>query len=143
MSKILVDKAVLEQALDALEDGIEYNSYGDPYSEEDMALQTAGKNIRAALEQPQIEQEPVAWISPSALEWITRESEKVVKLTRKAQPEYDFTEPLYTNPQPPHQPVTNEQMDIGWELHGSSDAYQAWCMTVEWTERAHNIKEQK
>ncbi len=51
-------------------------------------------------QQPQVEQEPVAWISPSALECSTRESEKVVKLTRKAQPEYDFTEPLYTHPQP-------------------------------------------
>ena len=49
--------------------------------------------------QPQGEQEPFAWISPRALEWGARQSEKVVKLTCKAQPEYDFTEPLYTHPQ--------------------------------------------
>lgn len=53
----------------------------------------------SAVQQPQGEQEPFAWISPRALEWGTRQSEKVVKLTCKAQPEYDFTEPLYTHPQ--------------------------------------------
>lgn len=46
----------------------------------------------------------------SALEWGTRQSEKVVKLTCKAQPEYDFTEPLYTHPQP-RQPLMDEQIN--------------------------------
>lgn len=129
--KILIERSVMEQVLKVLE-----------YAANDVLTgRNAATALRAALEQPQVEQEPVAWISPNALEWITLESEKVVKLTRKAQPEYDFTEPLYTHPQPPHQPVTNELMDIGWELYGSSDAYQAWCMAVEWTERAHGIKE--
>ena len=63
----------------------------------------------AAMEQPQDEQKPFAWISPRALEWGTRQSEKVVKLTCKAQPEYDFTEPLYTHPQP-----QVEQEPVAW-----------------------------
>ena len=65
---------------------------------------------REVVEQPQVEQKPFAWISPRALEWGTRQSEKVVKLTCKAQPEYDFTEPLYTHPQP-----QAEQEPVGYE----------------------------
>ena len=60
--------------------------------------------------QPLGEQKLFAWISPRALEWGTRQSEKVVKLTCKAQPEYDFTEPLYTHPQP-----QAEQEPVGYE----------------------------
>ena len=39
----------------------------------------------------------------------------------------------------PRQPLTTEMADLGWELHGSSDAYQAWHLAVEWTERTHGI----
>ena len=46
--------------------------------------------------------------------------------------------PLYTHPQP-RQPLTTEMADLGWELHGSSDAYQAWYLAIEWTERTHGI----
>lgn len=45
---------------------------------------------------------------------------------------------LYTRPQP-RQPLTDEMVELGWELHGSSDAYQAWSLAVEWTERVHGI----
>ena len=98
---VTLPREVVTQALDALEGcRVEYDYHGNPVDASDQDVINARTVLRAALEQPQGEQEPVAWISPSALEWSTRESEKVVKLTRKAQPEYDFTEPLYTHPQP-------------------------------------------
>ena len=53
--------------------------------------------------------EPVAWTT--GLNWRTDtrcQSEMVVKLTRKSQPEYGFTQPLYTHPSPP------EGMVGGW-----------------------------
>jgi len=46
--------------------------------------------------------EPVAWTT--GLNWRTDtrcQSEMVVKLTRKSQPEYGFTQPLYTHPSSP------------------------------------------
>ena len=93
--------------------------------------------------QPQGKQEPAAWISPRALEWGTRQSEKVVKLTCEAQPEYDFTEPLYTHPQPKREPLTNEQVKAGLiHLIEYTDARErcAFNIGVRFAERAHGIK---
>ena len=130
---VTLPREVVEQALEAL-----WTS-ATPKAEEAIAA------LRAALEQPQGEQEPVAWISPSALEWSTRESEKVVKLTRKAQPEYDFTEPLYTHPQPAQKPLTDDQvlkavrhlyqsdLPVGMGFSDDLDVARA-------IEAAHNIK---
>ena len=42
--------------------------------------------------------EPVAWTTP--FQWKSRQSERVLKLTRKAQPEYGFTVPLYAGSPP-------------------------------------------
>ena len=95
----------------------------------------------SAVERPQGEQEPFAWISPRALEWGTRQSEKVVKLTCKAQPEYDFTEPLYTHPQPKREPLTDEQI-LGFGP-GQEDAewtYEDQLYFARAIENAHNIK---
>ena len=46
-----------------------------------------------------VQQEPVAFSTVDAFAWGDRQSERVVKLTRKAQPEHGFTAPLYTRPQ--------------------------------------------
>lgn len=54
MSKIAVDRQILEQALEALE-----NSSPDQYPEDAGVFYDAKDALRAALEQPQ--QEPVAW----------------------------------------------------------------------------------
>ena len=93
--------------------------------------------------QPQGEQKPFAWISPRALEWGTRQSEKVVKLTCEAQPEYDFTEPLYTHPQPKREPLTNEQVKAGL-IHSIeyTDARErcAFNIGVRFAEHSHGIK---
>ena len=47
--------------------------------------------------------------------------------------------PALEQSQPKREPIPNVMMDLGWELHGSNDPYQSWCMAVEWTERAHGI----
>ena len=99
MSKILIDQSTVEQALDALE------AHTDIGIKSDKVI-TA---LRAALEQP-VEQEPVAWCSQAVPVWGSHQSEKVEKLTRKAQPEYGFTVPLYTHTQQPRQPLTDEQI---------------------------------
>ena len=92
--------------------------------------------------QPPVEQEPFAWTSPRELEWGTRQSEKIVKLTRKAQPEYDFTKPLYTRPQP-RQPLTDAQInDHRLALpYDGEDLPDPWDFKqgVRAAERAHKI----
>ena len=52
------------------------------------------------------QQEPVAFGKANAFAWEDKQSERVVKLTRKAQPEHGFTEPLYTRPQA-REPLTD------------------------------------
>ena len=47
---------------------------------------------------PETSAEPVAWTPP--FQWKSRQSERVLKLTRKAQPEYGFTVPLYAGSPP-------------------------------------------
>ena len=91
---VTLPREVVEQALEALR---EAQMLMERFQDEKLR-RSAMEELRAVLEQPQGEREPFAWISPRALEWGTRQSEKVVKLSCKAQPEYDFTAPLYTRP---------------------------------------------
>jgi hypothetical protein len=96
--------------------------------------------IREALEQPQGKQEPVAWTNPRALKWDTHQSEKVVKLTSKAQPEYDFTVPLYIHSQPKREPLTDEQIDACFPVQWEGEFYKPWRKVVARAiERAHGI----
>ena len=46
--KILIDRAVVEQALEALETGIQYDYHGNPYSDNDAARCGAYDALRAA-----------------------------------------------------------------------------------------------
>ena len=87
--------------------------------------------------QPLGEQKLFAWISPRALEWGTRQSEKVVKLACKAQPEYDFTEPLYTHPQPKQEPLTDEEIDKLCPQFDDPMRREMWIIGFK---AAHNIK---
>ena len=121
---ITLPRNVVEQALDAFEtDGWQKKLQAA------IALRAAlhqpqdhipDTEQSSAVQQPQGEQEPFAWISPRTLEWGTRQSEKVVKLTCKAQPEYDFTEPLYTHPQPKREPGCEDE---GCPHHGTAHVY--------------------
>ena len=78
--------------------------------------------------------EPVAWTT--GLNWRTDtrcQSEMVVKLTRKSQPEYGFTQPLYTHPSSPEGTVGGWQ-DIATApkdgtrilLHPAIEVADAW-----------------
>lgn len=135
--KIMTDRSLIVLALDALDE----LNYSNSTESAEYQYYEATKLLRAALEQPQDEQEPVAWISPSTLEWITRESEKVVKLTRKAQPEYDFTEPLYIHPQPKREPLTDKEISIIAEKYIERLQQGAYKLFARAIEAAHGIKE--
>lgn len=75
---------------------------------------TAAPPKQSAAQPQQAQGEAVAWAKADAFDWMPRESECVVKLTRRMQPEYGFVAPLYTAPQPTtpaeRLPLTDEQI---------------------------------
>ena len=114
MTMIMIDKAVVEQALAALTHGIaEMNHRGCAI--ECMPLHHAAKALRAALAAPQPVQEPVAW----ALQFgdDVRICLSTVFDTRDEAQDYassciDKTEltPLYTSPQAA-QPLSDDKLE--------------------------------
>lgn len=144
MSKITIERSVVEQALEALEHHVEQTR---PIYKTTMALEA----LIAALEQPDIEipaSVPEGWklvpVEPTddMLYDIQEYSHILPPRGRRI-----WAHMLAAAPQPPaleqsqpkREPIPNVMMDLGWELHGSNDPYQSWCMAVEWTERAHGI----
>ena len=108
MTKILIDEAVVRQALEALESGdwyinqlemIVYSPDDDGTHEERERVQKATTALRQALEQPAPAQEPVAWMQDS------------IELYVQDRPSATYTIPLYTTPPAPAQPLTDEQQD--------------------------------
>ena len=90
MTEILVDRSVLEQVLKVLE-----------YAANDVLTgRNAAAALRAALEQPQVEQEPVAWMDTETRVLYDHDTSEVDQ-------HHGFkpTVPLYTHPQPKHQPL--------------------------------------
>ena len=112
MTKILVDKAVLEQALESL------NSFEQNYGELLQTPRTAEQldavaaALRAALEQPQGEQEPVAWLFQHEETGLTEfvDVQQVEWGFEKNNPRWQKIYPVYLNPQPKRQPLTDEQI---------------------------------
>lgn len=89
VDKILIDRAVLEQALNSL---LHCNGLTDiAVRQKSEAIDT----LRAALEQPQVEQEPIAWANINKQGDITHTSNKKMAWAKT---------PLYTHPQPPRRP---------------------------------------
>jgi len=74
--------------------------------------------------------EPVAWMPPSALAWGKIESEKVVKLTRKAQPKYGYTAPLYATP-PDHRAVMQQALEALESCAVLIDSEWGSCRTLD------------
>ena len=110
----------------------------------------SAKEQIAELEKLKACHEPVAWVNQSVLEWHLRQSEKVVKLTRKAQPGYGFVIPIYTNPQPPRQPLTRKKIqelviEVCDTLYPQDESSYSEADSVFYTtfvravERAHHI----
>ena len=134
MSKITIDRAVVEQALTTLEGWGNYDKWVWPES----ALFTAKKNtaemitaLRAALEQPQVEQEPTpngaTHRQPKQGAFYKRVDGKWYVWSRMETGEphrwyispgttESCLEPLYTHPHPPRQPLTDDQIGEieGW-----------------------------
>ena len=102
MTKILIDRTVVEQAVKALENRestpVEYDTY---------------HALRAALEQPQVEQ-PVAWMFHSGDIWKFKWHHFDRPLGDEA---LEHWKPLYTHPQQPvveqlkREPLSDEQID--------------------------------
>ena len=65
--------------------------------------------IDALSEQP-AQQEPFGFMTAKS-GWGSAQTEMVMKITRKAQPEYGLIKPLYTSPQP-SKPLTDEQINL-------------------------------
>ena len=86
--------------------------------------------LRAALEQPQVEQEPVAWCWTGRKGWIEYGPE-----------EHDLynCDPLYLHPQPPRQPLTNAEIaDLLIDIPVLGTGY--FLRIARAIEAAHNIK---
>ena len=126
---VTLPREVLEQALNALDAGVKIS----PNS-------VLHDRLRAALEQPQIEQEPVAWIENlvGALSY-----NPYHEASRKLPEGVRFD--LYTRPQPSREPMTDEEilkavrhlyhsdLPVGMGFSDDLDVARA-------IEAAHNIK---
>ena len=126
---VTLPREVLEQSLNALDAGVKIS----PNS-------VLHDRLRAALEQPQIEQEPVAWIENlvGALSY-----NPYHEASRKLPEGVRFD--LYTRPQPSREPMTDEEilkavrhlyhsdLPVGMGFSDDLDVARA-------IEAAHNIK---
>lgn len=135
---ITLPRSVVEQALEALfmykpmVAGVTFQHGLD-----------AMTSLRAALDQPQGEQEPVSW------KWRYEDGElSDISFESRAECERRFTgykgksAPLYTHPHPPRQPLTDDQIDaLEWSVPqpGEDGAYLAQRRNVRAIERAHGI----
>ena len=144
MSKILIERSALEQALGALNASMPHNNDMETEWPEHIAARRA---LRAALEQPdhseqpldmvsQVEQEPVGCITG------TYGGYPVVRLINPALV-LPFGTALYTHPQPPCQPLTDEQIE---EATGSRRDTASWLIVegiARAVEAAHGIGGEK
>lgn len=127
IDKILIDRSVVEQALDAFDVCKTEPTGYTPHRRLRNAAITA---LRAALEQPQVEQEPIAYevVSKTGDYCLFRST--AVKKGDK----------VYAQPQP-RQPLTPEAVNDLWIKHARSGAYiHAFARAIE---RAHGIGGEK
>ena len=139
MTKILIDRAVLEQALEALNASMPHNS---DIAEDWSSHIAARRALRAALEQPQGDQEPVAWLKEWSSVGNARTGMRRVDLTPECETwlanMFPTITPLYTHPQPKRQPLTDEQIrKIGTDLPEEHRFHSR--MFARAIERAHGI----
>lgn len=127
---VTLPREVVEQAIDALY--CTDSEEGSPaYNFELKAIE----ELRAALERPQVEQEPVAWIWT---EWsnrkLTFDGPPAVPSVRDELTKPVWT-PLYTRPQ--REPLTDEELDAVMFSVGLSCTAKDVARAIE---AAHNIK---
>ena len=115
--KILINRSVLEQALEALETGIQYDYHGNPYSDNDAARCGAYDALRAALDQPQPLPSPVWRLVPTTM---TNAMAAVDKELRHTVPWIRWEAILAAAPQSPIQPPALEQPQVEQEPIGKA-----------------------
>lgn len=132
---ITLHRSVVEQALDAMNLAYEGKCRLD-------TIPNATDALRAALEQPQVEQEPVAWIENigGGVSY-----NPYHEAARKLPDGVRFD--LYTHPQPKHQPLTDdERQDVYAKAIKAinNDPHLPWRDAIVFeTERAHGIGGEK
>ena len=144
MTKILVDKAVIEQALEALTNCC--STHGHRCNRCDSEVDEGGNvaaALSAALEQHQVEQEPVAWIehewSGSGLRHLHFERPAPTVRDEVVRPVWT---PLYLHPQPPRQPLTRK--DIAFIAAACGGLASDFVVSVARAiEAAHGVKGRK
>ena len=130
MTKILVDKSVIEQALEALNYERTANNPLDWHHDKTMQA------LRTALEQQQVEQEPIAWMTEDGR--IATDATKQSGMASTSKP--NFSIPLFTHQQPPRQPLTEMQIvDLRQLTPGTLDVQFVKFARV--LEAAHGIGE--
>ena len=133
--KILIDRCVVQQALEAL---FMYKPMvtGVTFQHGLDAMQA----LRAALEQQQVEQEPVAWLFQHEETGLTElvDVQQVEWGFEKNNPRWQKIGPVYTRPQPKREPLTDEEIrKIGNSLSEEHRFHSR--MFARAIERAHGI----
>ena len=137
MSKITIERSVVEQALEALTCTGEHDDPGhrcthcDDYVDRNSPARAA---LRAALEQPQVEQSSVVGV----IGWKNHlpNSGTVVHWTALMPP---LGTKLYIHPQTKRQPLTDDEINTIWR----NSTHMTIVEVVRDIEAAHGIKEQK
>ena len=141
MNTITLPRSVVEQALEALEKADRISGYRNNWAEVNSLI--------AALEQPQGEQETVAYyvMNGAALFQLFRSKSQADALAYDLQKRHDLSGslahfhvvPLYIRPQPPRQPLTEERIDALRLATGYAADLQRFTNIVRTLERAHGI----
>ena len=125
---ITLPRSVVEQALKALEKADRISGYRNNWAEVNSLI--------AALEQPQVEQEPVAWIehewSGSGLRHLHFERHAPTVRDEVVRPVWT---PLYTHPQPKREPLTEMEINTIWR----NSTHRTTVEVVRAIEAAHGI----
>lgn len=137
---ITMPRSVVERALQSLHLGIAMYPNGGTAA---VTIQATIDALRAALEQSQVEQEPVAWIehewSGSGLRHLHFERPAPTVRDEVVRPVWT---PLYTRPQPKRQPLTEmEIVELRQLTPGTLDVqFVKFARSIE---AAHGVKGRK
>ena len=128
---ITLPRSVLEQAISTI---LELE-YSNSTAVSDKMARDSKAALRAALEQPQVEQEPVAWMWKFEFDEGAAFSTKEPTISICDGVEYV---PLYTHPHPKSEPLTLEQiLQIKGQFAGTLDVqFDRFARAIE---RAHGI----
>lgn len=132
---ITLPRKVVKRVMDALYyTATTKSKHPNQWKEEDAAM----KELRAALEQPQGEQEPYGYVYGNSF-WEAK-NPRITDDVRR------LGKPLYTRPHPPRQPLTDdERQDVYAKAIKAidNDPNLSWRDAIVFeTERAHGIRSQ-